>query len=104
MKPFLLVGVLALGGCSLFNPTNESRVTEGRIGGIYGALTGDAKMVRLVKEGDIQGCLEYHGEQATYRSPGCAALPSLTTTTTTTVSPAQPEGPTPLLPERMSTP
>ena len=62
-----------LSGCTLIAPSNESRVTEYRVGGVYGLLSGDGQGVRVVGEGVIDGCLEYRTENSSYRSPGCEA-------------------------------
>lgn len=74
MKYLLISLLVFLGGCStLTNPDNELRVTEYGANGSYLAqVDGKVGGVRVVAKGAINGCLEYKGDKAKYKSEGCS--------------------------------
>ena len=62
---------LTLTGCTLLAPEHELRVTEYGGGGWYMAATGEAAGCRVVRSGEVAGCLTYAGDKCTYESVGC---------------------------------
>lgn len=71
---YLLISLLALGGCaSVTKPDNELRVTEyGGNGNYLQQASGTVGGVRVVAKGTVEGCLRYNGDKAKFVSKDCS--------------------------------
>jgi hypothetical protein len=66
-----LVFLALLSGCTILSPEHELRVTEYDGRGWYMTANGAAAGCRVVRSGDVIGCLRFTGKQCTFTSAGC---------------------------------